>query len=415
MKWRVWTPVLCASLASSAWAAVPLTLHEAVERAQASHPTVLQSQADVARAQAQLDQAKATSLPSAAFLAQYTQLDGDRLSAGKVVLPASQGYAALAITVPVLVPQRWATWRHAEDAATVAEAAAQDARWQVGVATARLWLSLLAAERQIDVLERAKATAQTHLGFAQDRKKGGLGNQLDTVRAAQEVAQADALVKANQVVLAKMREQLAFLTGSAETVEPAGPPDLPQPPTPTVDETPDRPDVRALEGRLRAARRIVDDSSADWLPAVFATVTPFAQVPALPTVPNLGLQAQLVLNVPVFEWGGRTGLKHEREAQVAQLDAQRAGLVRQIAADARAAVAAWQAAEAALGATKDVLRWAQEGLTLAQTAWKAGATTNLDVVDAERRARDAATAVVVAEDALRQAWLEALVARGVLP
>ena len=45
----------------------------------------------------------------------------------------------------------------------------------------------------------------------------------------------------------------------------------------------------------------------------------------------------------------------------------------------------------------------------------AGATTNLDVVDAERRARDAATAVVGAEDAVRQAWLETLVARGVLP
>ena len=398
-----------------ALAAVPLTLHEAVQRAQDTHPNVLQAQADVARAQAQLDQAKSTALPTLGLLAQYTQLDGARMSGATVLLPASQGYAALALTVPVLVPQRWASWRHADDATTVAEAAQQDARWQVGVATARLWLSLLAAERQVEVLERAKATAESHLGFAQARRTGGLGNQLDAVRAAQEAAQADALVKANQVLLAKMAEQLAFLTASESAVTPAGSSDLPQPPTTTNAERPVRADVRALDQRLRAARRVVDDSRADWWPSVFASVTPFLQLPALPTVPNAGLQAQVVLNLPVLEWGGRTGLRHEREAAVAQLDAQRAGLARQIAAEERAALAAWQAGDAALHATREVLRWANEGLTLAQMAWKAGATTNLDVVDAERRARDAATAVVGAEDAVRQAWLETLVARGVLP
>jgi hypothetical protein len=108
-------------------------------------------------------------------------------------------------------------------------------------------------------------------------------------------------------------------------------------------------------------------------------------------------------------------LRHEREAVVAQLDAQESGLLRQIASDERAALASWQAAAAALQSTREVLSWASEGLHLAQLAWNAGASTNLEVVDAERRARDAATAVIQAEDALRQSWLETLVARGVLP
>ncbi len=401
--------------ATQVHAAVPLTLHEAVSKAQDSHPDVLQAQADVGRAEAQLLQAKATALPSANFLAQYTQFDGDRTSGGKVLLPASQAYAALGVTVPVLVPQRWATWRHAEDSAGVAVAVQSEARWQVGVATARLWLSLLAAERQIAVLERSRATAQTHLGFAQERKKGGLGNQLDAVRAAQEVAQADALVKASRVLWARMSEQLGFLAGFDQAVVPCAPPEVPVVVPNPSENQPLRPDVRSLDQRRQSAQRVVADSRADWLPSVYATLTPFMQLPALPTLPNAGLQAQVVLSVPVFEWGGRDALRREREAALLRLDAQRAGLARQIAADERAALAAWQAAEAALQATRELLRSATEGLNLAQMAWKVGVVTNLDVVDAERRERDAATAVVVAEDTVRQAWLETLVARGQLP
>ena len=412
---RILAAILLLGWPALGHADVPLTLHESVQRAQDTHPNVLQALTDVARAQAQLEQAKSTALPNVALLGQFTQLDGSRMSGATVLLPATQGYGALVLTVPVLVPQRWVAWNHAEDTATVEQAAALDARWQVGVATARLWLSLLAAERQIDVLERSKATAEKHLGFAQQRRKGGLGNQLDTVRAAQEVAQADALVKANGVLLAKMREQLAFLTDTAEPVIPAGDCPMPLALTPSQAEPLARPDVRAVTQRQHAASRVVADSYADWLPAIYATVTPFTQLPALPTVPTAGLQAQLVLTMPVFEWGGRAGQRHERESAVAQLDVQKAGLLRQIAADERAALAAWHAAEASLQATKDVLNWANEGLRLAQLAWQAGATTNLDVVDAERRARDAATAVVVAEDAVRQSWLEALVARGELP
>jgi outer membrane protein TolC len=50
-----------------------------------------------------------------------------------------------------------------------------------------------------------------------------------------------------------------------------------------------------------------------------------------------------------------------------------------------------------------------------ETAWRAGATTSLDVVDAERTARDADSAAVIAEDAARQARLDLLAAAGKFP
>jgi outer membrane protein TolC len=48
-------------------------------------------------------------------------------------------------------------------------------------------------------------------------------------------------------------------------------------------------------------------------------------------------------------------------------------------------------------------------------AYHAGATTNIEVIDAERRARDADSAVIIAEDNVRQARLDLLVAAGQFP
>jgi outer membrane protein TolC len=54
-------------------------------------------------------------------------------------------------------------------------------------------------------------------------------------------------------------------------------------------------------------------------------------------------------------------------------------------------------------------------LRITDIAFREGATTNIEVIDAQRRARDAATITALAEDALRRARLELLVATGRFP
>ncbi len=51
-------------------------------------------------------------------------------------------------------------------------------------------------------------------------------------------------------------------------------------------------------------------------------------------------------------------------------------------------------------------------LEITNISFRAGATTNIEVIDAQRRARDADTAVAVAEDQVRQARLDLLNALG---
>jgi outer membrane protein TolC len=54
-------------------------------------------------------------------------------------------------------------------------------------------------------------------------------------------------------------------------------------------------------------------------------------------------------------------------------------------------------------------------VNITNISFRAGAATNIEVIDAERSARDTDTAVAVAEDQLRRARLELLNALGRFP
>jgi outer membrane protein TolC len=72
-------------------------------------------------------------------------------------------------------------------------------------------------------------------------------------------------------------------------------------------------------------------------------------------------------------------------------------------------------ADEALAASRESARLARRAAELADLAYRAGATTNLEVTDAERRARDAETQVALAEDTARQSRLDLLLATGRFP
>jgi len=99
----------------------------------------------------------------------------------------------------------------------------------------------------------------------------------------------------------------------------------------------------------------------------------------------------------------------------AQAREQLTGAIRQARADVRGAFTALLRADDSLKAARDGATLAQQALSLATLAYKAGAVTNLEVIDAERRARDAETTAALAEDSSRQARLDLLAASGKFP
>jgi len=95
--------------------------------------------------------------------------------------------------------------------------------------------------------------------------------------------------------------------------------------------------------------------------------------------------------------------------------AERAEGVRRATAEVRTAREAVAATERALTRTRAAAAQASEVVQITDVAFREGATTNIEVIDAQRRARDAETEAAVAEDALRRARLDLLVALGRFP
>jgi outer membrane protein TolC len=395
-----------------------LSFEAAVLRALASNPSLAAVETSVQRAEALLVQARAASLPTVSVAATYTRLDGDRELSGRLVLGANQLSANVTLAVPLVAPARWAAWSHARDSVQSARAGVDDARRQLAVAVARAYLGVSSQHRIVATTERALAHAQAHLEFARARLAGGLGRRLDVVRAAQEVAATQSQHANQRLALARRQEALGVLLGAEAPIDAVE--DVPLATVPNLadalrDARAQRADVRAQVSRVQAAQNASRDSWIEYLPTLLATAQPFYQNPPSLTQPELGWQAQLVLTVPVYDGGLRSGIAREREAIAREAQLSLEAVVRQARADVRAAFEAIRRADEAAAAAREAAALAAEALELADLAYRAGATTNLDVVDAQRRARDATAAAAMADDEARQARLDLLIASGRFP
>ena len=395
-----------------------VSLAEAIQRAQTRNVGIVVAIEEIQRAEALVREARATSLPTLTGSATYTRLDAERQFADRRVAARDQLSANLNLTVPLVVPQRWAQWSHAKTNVKTAHAAAEDVRRQVAIAVARAYLAVISQKRVIDVGERALATAKAHYDYAHTRFTGGLGNRVDDVRAEQEVATDQAQVEAGYAGLARAREALGVLVGEQGPLDTEDEIALAESPafdSAMRDATTTRRDIVAARSRLEAADQVKKDSYADYLPFLIGNVQPFYQNPPTLVQPLTGWQAQIILTVPIYDGGLRYGLAAEREALSTEARSQYDALIRQARSDVRVAFESVKRAEAALAAATRAARLAQSALELATVAYRAGATTNIEVIDAERRARDAETVAAVAEDTARQARVDLLAATGRFP
>jgi outer membrane protein TolC len=121
------------------------------------------------------------------------------------------------------------------------------------------------------------------------------------------------------------------------------------------------------------------------------------------------------MSVPLFDAGQRRGQRLERQAAVDVARASYAGAFTSARSEVRAAREAIASAERGLASARAAADQAQQVVNIVNVSFRAGAITNIEVIDAERRARDADTAAAVAEDALRRARLELLTALGQFP
>jgi len=391
-------------------------LSAAVTSALARNPTAIVALAEIRRAEAIVHETRSSAMPTVTGTGTFTQLDSARTYQGAVEIAASTLNVGAALVVPLVVPKPWAQWSQSKDQVTVARASADDVRRTLAVSVARAYLAIVAQKRVIDAASRARDTDRAHYVYAKTRFEGGIGNRIDEVRAEQQLQSDEANVQQQQANLTRYREALGVLVGAGGGLDAEEPTlQAPSDPAQAMRDAEHRTDVVAATTHLEATAHVVHDSWTDYSPYLTGVFAPFAQTPATPTVPTTGWQAQLVLTVPFYDGGLRYGQQRERSIARDEAQATLDATLRQARSDVRVAFEELRRADATLASTRDAARLAKMALELADLAYRAGAFTNIEVIDAERTARDAETAVAVAEDGARQARVDLLAATGRFP
>jgi outer membrane protein len=395
---------------------VTVTLDQAVEQALKNNPTVAQAAQGILRAEGLLQQARSEAMPFITARFNGVLNSTERRFDDVVTSPRTQGQLSAQIGVPVLAASRWAAAAQARDQVEIEYLSSIDVRTDIAVSTAQAYLAIIGFKREVEVTERAHETSLAHLDYARQRLQAGAGTRVNELRAGQEVAANESRLETAQHGVRRAQEALGVLIVSDGPADAAADPafDIPA----VIDEAgwmALRPDLRLFAAEERAAERVWRDSAKDWFPTATATFEPQALVPASIFASDRSWRLDLTFTQPLFDGGQRKGLRRVREADFVDSQLALKGLATQARSEVRVAQDAVRSSQRALEFLRSAANQAAEVLKITTFAFEAGATTNLEVIDAQRQSRDADTDTVIAEHAVRRAQLDLLTALGRFP
>jgi outer membrane protein TolC len=320
------------------------------------------------------------------------------------------------VSMPALALARWAALGQARDQIAIAERSVADARRQIAVATAQAYLVVIAAHRQIEVDTLALETARAHHDFSAKRLAGGAGSRLNELRAAQVVSSQEARLEVVALALRRAQEALGVLLAENGPVDVNG-----EPTFETASEAVEsewmaaRTDILFQRAMTQAAERVRSDSWKDVAPSATVLFSPQFLTPAGLFQPSRTWRLLVTFTQPIYQGGLQRAVTRQRSIEVDRSKLVEQNLEINARSEVRLARAALESHERAYERARQAATQAIEVLRITTIAFEAGATTNLEVVDAQRSARDAASAATLAEDVVRRSKLDLLVALGRFP
>jgi outer membrane protein TolC len=392
-----------------------VTFDEAIRRAVDKNPTVVAAATGILRAEGLIRVARAATRPQIAGGITTTTLNTGVDFQGSVVTPQNQVTASLTADMPIVAAAAWARRAQAEDVKAVSQLALADTRRQIAFATADAYLTIIASRRVVESTTRSRDVAKVHFDYATELEQKGSGSRLNALRAQQQYSIDDGLVEAARLSVYRAQEALGVLIVADGPVDAVDEPSFDLPPDTTGSLTAFRTDLKLFAGQEQAAEHVFRDSSKDWWPSLDAIFQPSTTYPSQFFLPANSWRFLLLGNVPIFDSGQRAGARIQREAAVEEARANLTGATTRAGAEVRAAREAVASGERTLATARAVTEEARQILSITNVSFRAGAATNIEVIDAERVSRDADMAVAVTEDNLRRAKLELLNALGRFP
>ena len=389
-----------------------LTFAQAIERAIAFNPTIKQATVGIMRAEGILQQVRSSSLPALGLAITTTVTNPVKFS-DVTVVPTVQTQTLPTFGLPILTPVAWAQRNQAGDQVVVSQRNERDVRRQIAVAAAQSYLAIIARRRVLDLNSRARDNAREHFMFASQRFQGGIGSRLNALRAEQEMLSDETRVEEALLLIQLAQEALGVLVGANGPVDAVDYPvfDLPD----ELGQLTNRTDIQLVMERERAAQRVYSDSWKDRLPSLNSVFTPSVLEPPGVFAKTFSWRAEVLFAVPLFDGGLRTGQAAQRLADLNAIKFERANLERQAASEIRVARNSVASTTRAFAQAQLAADRANQVVQITDVAYREGASTNIEVLDAQRQARDVETQAAIAEDALKRAQLDLLVALGRFP
>lgn len=398
-----------------------VTFQQAIDRAIANNPSAAVAAAGILRAEGLLAQARSAMMPQVTGSVTTTTLNRGVDFQGATVVPRSQVTASLTIDQPIVAAAAWARRAQARDNVQIAELGAVETRRQIALATADAYLSILAQLRVLEGDNRARDTAKAHFDLATELEQRGTGSRLNALRAQQQLSTFERQLESASLSVYRAREALGVLLVANGPVDAVDEPSFALPPDAAALGTTipvllqSRPDLRLFLSQRLAAQRVLGDSSKDRWPSIDAIFLPQTVRPAQFFTQANSWRFLLQAGIPVFDSGQRSSVKTQRQAALDIAQASLTGAITQASSQVRAAREAVASGERSLTSAQAAAGQAQQVVNIVNVSFRAGAATNIEVIDAERSARDADTAAAAAEDILRRARLDLLLALGRFP
>jgi outer membrane protein TolC len=403
-------------LAQTAVIAERVTFDEAIRRAIEKNPGVAEAAQAILRAETLLQQVNTVYRPAVSATMTTTVLDAARGFDEFVTQPQTQTFVGASLSYPILAAARWAQRAQTEDQIRISRLGVTETRRQIAIATAQAYLGVISQQRQVEVNTRARENAIAHVDYARARLQGGAGSRLNELRAAQELESDEVFLETSRLALRRAQEALGVLMAADAPVDAAGEPALEIAVVPADTSWHSaRPDIQLSSAQIDAANRVYADSWRDWVPTATAAFEPQFIAPSSVFSPSSTWRGFVSFSIPIFDAGSRRATKRERQIAVDTARIQLTDVELQARSELRAAQAAVESSERGLQHARLAAQHAAEVLKITDIAFREGATTNIELIDAQRGARDADTAAAQAEDRVRQARLDLLVALGRFP
>jgi len=383
----------------------PISLDEAIRRAQANEPAYAAAVAGSRTAGLDRTMAKTALLPSVVYHNQYlyTEPNGLQNQAGQgassqpapkfIANNAIREYASQALVDETIGVGQVAGVRRADAAAALAAAELEISRRGLVATVSGLFYGVLAADRKLVIAERARAEAADFTSLTSKREQQREAAHADVVRARLQQQQRERELSDLKVASEKARLELGVLL-------------FPDPRTPYVlaETSPGaqlgmRSDVEEAAAKnnpeLRSALAALSETNADvlaargaYLPSLALNYTYGIDAPQFAVngpdgVRNLGYSASVTLDIPVWDWLATQHKVKQSEirrdvARVTLSNTQRALIARLDEAYSEAVAARDQLASLDASVTT-----AGESLRLTKMRYTGGEATVLEVVDAQ--------------------------------